>query len=60
MIKQKEMPTTGLVCTKRLDTEERHLEDPYHSEEGIFEVTLCEEGEEVGRDEHTERYRPSA
>lgn len=31
------------------------MEKPYHAQEGIFEVTVCEEGKEVHDDEQTEQ-----
>ena len=47
MIRQKEMPIAGLVCSRTLDIRMGGLKEAYHIEESISEVTLRKEGEEI-------------
>lgn len=56
MIKQKEMPTTGLVCDEMLGTGgASFVRGAHHIKENITNVTLHKEGNEVCKDEETER-----
>ena len=59
MIKQKEMPTAGLVCGKMLDTMVMSHGRAYHIKESVTDVIVYEKGKEVHRDEETKRSEPS-
>lgn len=48
IIKQNEMPTTGLVCNKMLGLKVgSFFWEAHHIEESITQRTICEEGKEV-------------